>query len=105
MFAQAKEMRVDMIKGEDFKADVLIDDIITVGVYKGDNLQRILSGPFTIMHAVAHNESSDTFVPRQNLIADDKNEAEGSPEESKITLWLELDTRSLIVRLSFHKFK
>ena len=62
-----------MIKGEDCKADVLIDDIITVGVDKGDNLQTILSGTCTIMHAVAHNESSDTFVPRQNLIADEKN--------------------------------
>ena len=66
---------VDMVKGEDFKADVFIEDIITVGVYKVNNLQRILAGPFTIMHAVAHNESLDTFVPRQNLIADDKNEA------------------------------
>ena len=75
-----------MIKGEYFKADVFIDDIITVGVDKGDNLQRILAGPCIIMHAVAHNASPDTFVPRQKLIADDKNEAEGSPEEVKITL-------------------
>ena len=38
------------------------------------------------MQAVAHDASSDTFVPRQNLIADDKNEAEGVTEEVKITL-------------------
>ena len=86
MFAQEKEMSVDMIKGENCKADVFIDNITTVRVDKGDNLQRILYGPCTIMHAVAHNASSEIFVPRQNLIADDKNEAEGSPEESKITL-------------------
>ena len=64
-----------MIKVENCKTDVFIDNIITVGVDKGDNMQRILPGPCTIMYAVAHNASSDTFVPRQNLIVDDKNEA------------------------------
>ena len=62
-----------MIKVEDCKADVFIDDIITVGVDKCDNLLRILAEPYNIMHAVAHNASLDTFVPRQNLISDDKN--------------------------------
>ena len=62
-----------MIKGEYCKAYVFIDNISTVGVDKCYNLQRILAGPYTVMHAVAHNASSDTFVPRQNLITDDKN--------------------------------
>ena len=57
------------------------------------------------MHAVAHIASSDTFLPRQNLIADDKNEAERDPEEVKITLGWELETRSLMVILPLHKFK
>ena len=74
-FAQAKEIIVDMIKGEDCKADVFIDNIIKFVVEKGDNLEIILAGPCTIMNAVAHNASSDIFVPRKNLIADDKNEA------------------------------
>ena len=94
-----------MIKGEDYKANIFLDDIITVAVNEGDNLQRILAGPCTIMHAVAHNASSDTFVPRQKLITDDKNEAEGAPEKVKITLVWELDTRSLIVGSPLHKFK
>ena len=51
------------------------------------------------MHAVAHNASSDTFLPKQKLIADDKNEAEGAPEEVKITLGWDFDTRLLIIRL------
>ena len=88
-----------MIKGEDCRAKFFIDDIIRVGVDKGDNLQRILAIPCTIMHAVAHNASSDTFVPRQKLIADDKNEGEGAPAVVKTTLGWELDARSLIVRL------
>ena len=46
-----------MIKGEICKADVFIDDIITFGVDKGDNLQRTVAGSCTIMHAVAHNPS------------------------------------------------
>ena len=50
------------------------------------------------MHSVAHNASSGKFVPRHNLIADDKNKVEGDPEEVKITLGRELETRSLIGR-------
>ena len=73
-----------MIKGKYCKAGVFIDDIIKVGVDKGVNLQIILAVTCTIMHAVAHNASSDIFVPRQNLIADDKNKVEGAPEEVKI---------------------
>ena len=38
------------------------------------------------MHAVAHNASSEKFAPRQNLIADDKNEAEGASKEVEINL-------------------
>ena len=53
---------MDTEKVEDCKADVFIDNIITVGVDKGDNLQIILSGPCTIMHALSNNASSDTFL-------------------------------------------
>ena len=105
-FAPAKEMSVQLPDDEDCKSDVFIDDIITVGVDINDNLQRITAAPCTVMHAIAHKATNDeTFVPRQNLIADDKNEAEGAPEEVKIVLGWEIDSRRLLVRLPYHKFK
>ena len=39
------------------------------------------------------------------MICDDKNEAEGAPEERKICLGWLLDTRRLLVSLPFHKAK
>ena len=57
------------------------------------------------MHAIAHNSSSDTHLPRQNLIAEDKNEAEGAPEEVKIVLGWTIDSRRLLVQLPTHKYK
>ena len=104
-FAQALPTSVEIEEGDICKADVFIDDLITVGVDVGDNLQRIIAAPCTIMHAIAHKAANDTSVPRQNFIAEDKNEAEGAPEEVKITLGWNLDTRRLLVSLPEHKYK
>ena len=57
------------------------------------------------MHAISHNNNGETFIPRQNFIADDKNEAEGAPEEKKIVLGWELNSRQLLVSLPIHKYK
>ena len=104
-FAQAKDTSVPNLDGDDCKADVFIDDIITVGVDTGTNLQKIVAGPCTIMHALAQHSLNDPFIPRQDFISDDKNEAEGAPEEVKITLGWVLDTRRLLIQLPKHKFK
>ena len=103
-FAEAKEMSVTLEKDECCKSDVFVDDIITVGVDIDNNLAKIVAAPCTIMHAVAHKANGDTFIPRQDLIADDKNEAEGGPEETKVILGWELDSRRLLVKLPSHKF-
>ena len=50
------------------------------------NLQRILAGPCSIMHTVAHNASSDTFVPRQNLISDEEKKQKDLQRKLKL-LW------------------
>jgi hypothetical protein len=105
-FGTAKEMSIELPDDELCKSDVFIDDIISVGVDIDDNLERIIAAPCTIMHAVAHKAKNDeTFIPRQNIISKDKNEAEGAPEEIKITLGWELDSRSLLIKLPAHKFK
>ena len=81
-FTQTKDMSVDLPDDEFCKSDVFIYNIITVGVDVDNNLKRIIAAPCTIMHAVAQKaENGMTCIPRQNIISDDKNKAEGAPEE------------------------
>ena len=104
-FGQAKPFSISMPDEDSGKADCFIDDIISCCVDIGDNLERLMTAPCTILHAVATNSSGDSSIKRDNLIADDKNEAEGGPEEVKICLGWTLDTRQLIVSLPLHKYK
>ena len=89
---------------DDASSDCFIDDIITAAVDIDDNLQHITAAPCTIIHALAHSAETTTYIRRQNMIADDKKEAEGGPEEIKICLSWILDTRHLLVVLPVHKF-
>lgn len=57
-----------------------------------------------MLHAICHS-TTDSKLPRDNILAKDKNQAEGAPEERKIVLGWELDTRRLLVRLPDHKYK
>ena len=85
------------------KADVYVDDTITIEVDKG-NLRRITRAPITVMHAVVDRASYDsTSIKRKDIVADDKMEAEGAAKEQKICLGWLLNTRELSVKLSTHK--
>ena len=104
-FAQALETSIIINEGDICKSDVFVDDIITVGVNERDNLKRITAAPCSVMHALAHSCSSNVHLPRDDIIADDKNEAEGAPEENKIVLGWSLNSRSLTIHLPVHKHK
>ena len=104
-FAQARELIVDLPIEDEGKTDVFIDDLISVAVDINNNLDRIRTAPCTVLHAIAHSSSHPTHLKRDNLIADDKNDAEGAPEERKICLGWLLDTRKLTVSLPTHKYK
>ena len=103
-FAQACQLSVSLEEQDTCKADVFVDDVITIGADIGDNLDRVKAAPCSIMHALAHKNSEKPHVKRDNFIADDKNEAEGAPEEIKIVLGWELNSRQLLVSLPHHKF-
>jgi hypothetical protein len=103
-FATGRKLSVPLPDDDHASADCFIDDIITSAVDINDNLQRITAAPCTVIHALAHSAAGDTHISRQNMIADDKNEAEGGPEESKICLGWILDTRRLLIILPDHKF-
>ena len=102
-FAQAKDITVNIPLEIHGKADSFIDDIITVAVDIGDNRARIEAAPCTVLHAIAHNANNNSKVPRNDIISDDKNEAEGEANEIKLVLGWSLDTRRLLVKLPYHK--
>ena len=102
-FAPGRQLCVPMPDNDEAAADVFIDDIITSAVDLHDNLQRITAAPCTVIHALAHKAAEEPSILRHNMIADDKNEAEGGPEEAKICLGWILDTRRLLVILPDHK--
>ena len=68
-------------------------------------MARVVAAPCTVIHAISHQAQGETFIPRQNMISEDKNAAEGAPEETKICLGWLLNTRLLLVNLPIHKYK
>ena len=65
-FAQERQISVVFPEDEYLKSDCFIDDIISLAPDVGDNLQQIVAGLCTIIHAFAHNASSPTsHIPRQ----------------------------------------
>lgn len=103
-FAQPREMCVDFPEEDYCKADVFIDDIISMGVDVGDNVEKLKAAPSTILHAICH-KSDETFLPRDDIISEMKNKEEGAPEERKIVLGWMLNTRELLIELPKHKYK
>ena len=104
-FAQARTLSVPLDNEPDSKADVFVDDIMSVTVNINDNLDRLVTAPCTVIHAIAHKAVGNTHIQRQDLISDEKNEAEGAPEEIKICLGWTLNTRKLLVSLPSHKYQ
>lgn len=102
-FAAAKDMVVAIPLEPHGKADCFIDDIITVAVDLGENRAQIEAAPCTILHAMAHKASNQVSTPRDEIIALNKNSAEGEANEEKLTLGWILDTRRLRVKLPSHK--
>ena len=105
-YARARELSVNLPIEDRGKTDVFIDDIISVAPDLNGNLERLRAASCSVLHAFAHKayKSSKSVIPRDDLRTDDQNEAEGAPEEVKICLGWTLDSRSLLVRLPFHKY-
>ena len=61
------------------KVNVFTNDIISITLDNAKNLDHIKVAPCKVIHAVAHKAKGTIHVKRQDLILDEKNEAEGSP--------------------------
>ena len=102
-FAKARELSVDIPIKSLSKADVFVDDVITVGADIDDTLEKITKAPITVLDAIADDAILDCDILRDDLLSDDKTRVEGAPEEIKICLGWTLNTRSLLVSLPDHK--
>ena len=56
----------------DAKADVFIDDTVTVVVDILGNIERVEAAPCTVIHAIAHNVKGKVHILRQDIISDEK---------------------------------
>ena len=103
-FGQARDLMVDIPIDVQGKCDSFIDDFITCAVDVGNNKERIMAAPSTVIHAMANSFTGDTHVDRDDILEEEKAIAEGAAEEIKTCLGLILDTRRLLVKLPHHKF-
>ena len=55
--------------------DRFIDNLISVPVDIGDNLERINVFPWTTIHDMSHHNNYYTHVTRQNIIVNNKNDS------------------------------
>ena len=104
-YAPARSLSVNLTDEPCAKADCFVDDIMSITVDNDDNLLRLATAPCTVIHAMAHNADGDTHLLRQDLISAEKNEAEGAPEEVKVCLGWQFNTRLLLIALPRHKFE
>ena len=85
------------------KADVYIDDIISIILDMGDNLAKGKLAAALAVHLVSRHTVDNEPIPRHPMISIPKLEAEGAIEETKIVLGWKLDTRRLLISLPDHK--
>ena len=103
-FAQGKELAVDVEPRPEGFHDVYLDDMVQLFLDQPETVKRA-SGivPF-VLHAMVRPTSDDEPIPRNDILAEDKMLAEGSPsEEMRVLGWL-LDSRRLLIRLPTDKF-
>ena len=103
-YAPARSLSVSLKNEPCAKSDVFVDDIMSIAADIDDNLIRLATAPCTVIHAMAHKASGSTFLKCQDLISAEKNEAEGAPEEVKICLGWQFNTRALLISLPTHNF-
>ena len=96
-FAESKEFSIPFPDESSGKADVFVDDIISVTADVGDNLSRLKKAPCTVIHALAHKPSKPLRLKRDDMICGIKNQVEGAPAEEQICLGWILDSRRLLV--------
>ena len=104
-FGQAKSMMVEVPLETFGKADVYIDDTITVALHSTSNNDRASAAVPLAIHLMGRPLLPNEPITRSDLMCLRKLLAEGRLEEIKNTLGWDIDTRNFCVRLPSHKFK
>ena len=103
-FAQALPLAVDLDENDDGKADVYIDDITSVVVDIGNNIERGEAAVLLATHLIGRPFDTNDPLKRLDLVSITKLIAEARLEETKVLLGWVLDTRLLKVSLTFEKY-
>jgi hypothetical protein len=88
----------------DYKADVFIDDLISIILDDGAGCKRGAASSLLAIHTVGRPVAAHEPVLRNELTAEKKLIAESLLEEVKTTLGWLLDTRRLLIGLPMDKF-
>lgn len=104
-FAQAKPMSVTLPVNDKGLVEVYLDDIPPVCVDIGDNVDRCNAAVPLAVHLLGRAKHHDEPIPRDEILSIKKILGEGQMAETKVFLGWELNTRSLSIRLTDHKFE
>lgn len=107
--ATALPIDVDVLPSDNGKADIYIDDGITITVEKDDedlsNLNKAAAAVLLAMHVVGRPDDEKDPIKRKNLCSLSKLAAEGTLAEMLVILGWQIDSRLLLVILPYDKFK
>ena len=103
-FAQTRDMMVQVPLESIGKADVYIDDTITVSLHSETNNAKAAAAVPLAIHTIGRPLLDNEPITRDDLLCLRKLLAEGRLEEVKNTLGWDLNTRSLSVHLPNHKY-
>jgi hypothetical protein len=90
--------------GGKYKADIFIDDLISIILGGGAGCKRGAASSLLAIHTVGRPVASPEPVPQNELTAEKKLIAESLLEEVKTTLGWLLDTRRLLIGLTMEMF-
>ena len=104
-FGTALPMMVDVPIDTPSKADVYIDDIITVSLASPMNDARASAAVPLSIHILGRPMSTNEPIQRDELMSIIKLQAEGQLEEYKTVLGWEINTRTLTIHIPTQKYK
>ena len=104
-FTKAKPLMIGIPVLRHGYCDEYVDDVVTMGVDKGEISRRRLeaAAPLAIF-VVARDIHPDEPITRENLMCMHKMQAEGALEEEKIILGWHFNTRLLLISLPENKY-
>mmetsp|Transcript_13224 Transcript_13224/g.28024 ORF Transcript_13224/g.28024 Transcript_13224/m.28024 type:complete len:842 (+) Transcript_13224:3970-6495(+) len=102
--AQAKVQVVEVPVDPRGLVDVYIDDLIALTVDVGDNVERMEGAPLLAVEAIARPKHREEPLPREEMEARNKLEAEAAAEEIKTILGWRFDFHRFLISLPENKF-